>query len=180
MSQKFRESHLIKILNNFSVQTLPLDVFLRNYFKQNKSIGSNDRKFLAETIYTMFRWLGLIDYLSADHSWESRIDTFSKIEIGKARLNPNIPEHISVSFPKSFYDLLVNSIGKEKADIFCLASNSQAPTTIRANPLKTTRDELFDMWNGKYDIVKCSQSDLGIIFKKERTFWDGGIQKWTV
>lgn len=171
MSKKFRESHLIKILNNFSIQTLPLDVFLRNYFKQNKAIGSNDRKFLAETIYTMFRWLGLIDYLSPDHSWESRVETFTKIDINKARLNPNIPAHISVSFPKSFYDFLVDSLGKEKADTFCLASNSQAPTTIRVNPLKTSRDELFETWKEKYEIVKCSQSSLGIIFKKRENFF---------
>ncbi|MBM3207502.1 MAG: RsmB/NOP family class I SAM-dependent RNA methyltransferase [Chlamydiae bacterium] len=171
MSKKFRESHLIKILHGFSKQTLPLDVFLRNYFKSEKAIGSHDRKFLAETVYTMFRWLGLVDYLSVDHSWESRFEIFNKLDILKERLNPNIPAHISVSFPKSMYDFLISSLGKEKTDQFCLASNSQAPTTIRVNPLKISRDELYKKWQDTFEITKCLHSELGIIFKKRENFF---------
>ena len=44
MKEIFRKNHILKILNEFEKLNIPLDVFLSNYFRKNKSIGSKDRK----------------------------------------------------------------------------------------------------------------------------------------
>ena len=49
----FRRNHILKILNDYSLQKGPLDQFLSLYFKHNKALGSNDRKEVAQTIYTV-------------------------------------------------------------------------------------------------------------------------------
>ena len=172
MNKNFRETHLLKILNNFSLQSLPLDVHLRNYFKSHKSIGSHDRKFLAETIYSLFRWLGLVDYMcQKDHSWEKRIEVFKNLHIEDIRKSKVLPDHIAVSFPRALYEIFAKDFGKEIADELCLISNTQAPTTIRANPLKTSREHLLNLWRGKYQVKECDASPLGIIFLKRENFF---------
>ena len=67
----FRENHLFKILHSFESQRVPLDVFLRHYFRSERAIGSKDRRFLSETIYGLIRWKGLLSHLCQNHSWES-------------------------------------------------------------------------------------------------------------
>lgn len=173
MSNYFRESHLFSLLEGFSMQGLPLDVFIRNYFKSKKSIGSHDRKFLAETIYSMFRWLGLIDYLcqKSDHSWQERYAIFKGLDLRSAPDNPTLPDHVAVSFPRALYQILADGLGKEKSKEFCLISNAPAPTTVRVNPLKGDRDSLYAKWKNRYDIALCKESPLGIIFNKRENFF---------
>jgi 16S rRNA C967 or C1407 C5-methylase (RsmB/RsmF family) len=160
------------MLKKFSTQHLPLDVFLRNYFKIHKSLGSHDRKFLAEKIYTLFRWLGLVDYLCKnDHSWETRIEIFNSIDLSERSADRSLPEHISVSFPKKLFDVFKAAYGNERARELCLISNSQAPTTIRSNPLKIERTELLNLWKTKYQVEPCNKSPQGIVFKKRENFF---------
>lgn len=162
----------MKLLKGFSTQGLPLDLFIRNYLKSNKSIGSHDRRFLAETIYTMFRWLGLIDYLSGkDRSWEHRYEIFQKLDTTTAHENPALPPHVGVSFPKGLYELIKSGLGEDKVKEFCLISNTQAPTTIRINPLKTDRQTLLTDWEREYEVYPCTNSPLGIVFKKRENFF---------
>ena len=172
MSKYFRDFHLMRLLKGFSTQGLPLDLFIRNYIKANKSIGSHDRRFLAETIYTIFRWLGLIDYLCGKkHSWEERYEIFKTLDTTTAHKNPALPPHVAVSFPKGLYDLIKSGLGEAKTKEFCLISNTQAPTTLRINPLKTDRQSLMNLWEGTYEVRACTQSPLGIIFKKRENFF---------
>ena len=74
MRRPFREYHLLQILSFFEEQSLPLDVFLRNYFRTNRSVGSKDRKEICETLYGMIRWRGLLDHMAEiPLSWENPI-----------------------------------------------------------------------------------------------------------
>lgn len=172
MSKIFRETHLLNLLDGFSKQGLPLDVFLRNYFKTHKAIGSHDRRFLAETIYTMFRWLGLVDFLcDKDRSWEKRYTKFKELNLEEASQSETIPPHIAVSFPKALHEILKDALGEAQAKAFCLASNTPAPTTVRVNPLKTDRDSLYAKWKELYNVSLCKDSPLGIIFKKRENFF---------
>jgi 16S rRNA C967 or C1407 C5-methylase (RsmB/RsmF family) len=160
------------MLKGFSTQHLPLDVFLRNYFKIHKSIGSHDRKYLAEKVYTLFRWLGLVDHLCKnDHSWEERVEIFNSVDLSKLSADRSLPEHISVSFPKKLFEIFKTAFGAERARELCLISNSQAPTTIRVNPLKIEREELINLWNTKFQIEPCIKSPQGIVFKKRENFF---------
>jgi 16S rRNA (cytosine967-C5)-methyltransferase len=161
----FRIHHLLSILSQFDVSNLPLDVFLNKYFRQNSSIGSKDRQEICEKLYILIRWQRLIDYFIPDTtSWEKRLDIILDRSIETLRREPNIPNDIQVSFPKLFYNLLVDSLGEDRAFNFCLNSNESAPITIRTNSLKTARDHLFEKWKNEFLIEKCEHSPEGITF----------------
>lgn len=168
----FREYHLFNILNLYDNQKTPLDLLLRNYFKSHHAVGSKDRKSICDTLYGLIRWQGLLDYLcEKPTNWQKRLAFFQKNNLHLCLSDATIPLHIRASFPKTFYQLLEQSLGKEKAWDFCTVSNEVAPTTIRVNPLKTTRDALLATWKGKFDVSPCVHSPLGIVFPKRENFF---------
>lgn len=168
----YREHHLLEMLTGYDQQKLPLDLFISNYFRANKALGPKDRAFLAEVIYSMTRWKGLLDYLCGQpYTWEKRWEVYSKVELVKYLDKEEIPIHIRLSFPKNLYDLIVKSHGSEKAKTLCRISNQPAPTTVRANFLKTTREALIERWKPLYEISPCKHSPAGIIFHKKINFF---------
>jgi 16S rRNA C967 or C1407 C5-methylase (RsmB/RsmF family) len=172
MRRPFREHHLLQILSLFDGETLPLDIFLRDYFRKHTAVGSKDRKEICETIYGMIRWRGLLDFIADKPlSWESRFHAFTKFSPDHTLQDSSIPAHIRVSFPKDFYQLLSDSLGEEKAFQFCLLCNQSAPTTVRVNLLKTTRDALLDKWRSHFKVSACSHSLAGIQFKEKINFF---------
>jgi len=173
MKIPFRKFHLLTILKEFSKKKLPMDAFLRNYFKNHKSIGSKDRKCICEDLYKLIRWKGLIDFLCKKNkiTFEDRLKILESFDFKKHLDNEKIPQHIRLSFPKNYFEKIKNVYSLEKAIDFCLISNGVAPTTIRANPLKISRNDLFDILNRKFDIKKCSKSPYGIIFNKKINFF---------
>lgn len=172
MRRPFREHHILFALEAFDQQPLPLDVFLRNYFRSHTAVGSKDRKEICDAIYGMIRWRSLLDYFGKKPaSWETRYEALSKFSFDEALSDPKIPLHIRASFPKPFYDLLSSSLGEEKSFNFCLSSNQAAPTTVRANLLKTTRDALLASWKQKYRVHPCAHSPVGIRFEEKINFF---------
>lgn len=172
MKEIFRNNHLRQILMTFEKENIPLDIFLSNYFRKNKAIGSKDRKIIAQTTYFIIRWKGLIDfYTPSPITWEKRILTSQNLNLELAQTNQSLPEHVRVSFPKKYFDKIKESHGQTKALEISLSSNTEAPTTIRANSLKITRDNLFAILKEKYDVSKCKDSKDGIIFHKKINFF---------
>ncbi|MCB1117185.1 MAG: RsmB/NOP family class I SAM-dependent RNA methyltransferase [Chlamydiia bacterium] len=158
--QPFRHHHLLKILNEHGSSTLPLDALMANYFRAHKSLGSKDRKWISETVYAIIRLKGLLDaYISKPATWEKR---FEKYLDGQFPSRDQLPKHVSVSFPKFLYDHL--------SDAICNALNEPAPTTVRANALKITREELMERWP-EYEITKTEHSPVGITFLKKINFF---------
>jgi 16S rRNA (cytosine967-C5)-methyltransferase len=171
MRRPFREHHLLQILSSFETQTFPLDLFLRNYFRAHTAVGSKDRKEICDTIYAMIRWRGLLDHICAKPpSWENRLQAFAKLS-PHFHSDPSLPPHIRVSFPKSFYQLLSESLGEEAAFKFCLICNAPAPTTVRVNLLKTTREALLEQWKDRYRVSACLHSPVGIQFEEKVNFF---------
>lgn len=171
--KNFRDHHLLTILNSFDLSTLPLDVFLSKFFRSHKAIGSKDRSYICETLYTLIRWKGLLDYLcDKPITWEKRLKALESHDLEQLTKDETIPSHIRVSFPKLFFDKILKPFGEEKTLDFCLTSNLSAPTTIRINPLKTSRDFLLAKWGEKYPITACQHSEHGIVFKKRINFFE--------
>jgi 16S rRNA (cytosine967-C5)-methyltransferase len=174
MTTKFRNTHLIQILKGFATQqqkSLPLDLFLKNYFYKNRSLGSHDRKYLTETVYKSIRWQGLIAYLAKeDLSLEHRIEIAEKLTPENYLNDSSIPLHNRVSFPEKYFSFLVEELGEEKATEFCLASNYPAPTTIRANTIKTTRDALLERLSSKESVSPGKFSPTAIHFAHRVNF----------
>lgn len=168
----FREHHLLSLLQEYEAQSLPLDLHISNYFRAHKAIGSKDKAFIAEAIYTMVRWQGLIDHLCKEPgSWASRFEVYSTIDLRASQEDISLPLHVRVSFPKPLFDLLVKSHGEEKAVELCLASNTQAPTTVRVNTLKISRDELLKRWEQVYSVTPCEKAPHGILFGEKTNFF---------
>jgi len=171
MKKTFRTHHLMKALSAYEETTLPLDISLGNYFKNNRALGSKDRKFVAENIYSLIRWMGLIDHFCRGcHSWDERFRIKEKLNIEKSITDETIPLHVRASFPKVFFELLEQHYGAEKALELCLASNTPAPTTVRINILKTNRQSLLKRWKEKFQVQPTSTSVFGIQFPERLNF----------
>ena len=173
MYRPFREYHILSILNDYDQAALPLDVSISNYFKNHKALGSKDRGFISETIFSMIRWQGLLDFLGQENkTWENRLDIYLKADFEAAKNNEEIPLATRLSFPPFLFSHLVDSHGLDKASAIAKISNTQAPTTVRVNTLKITRDELLNRWHTLYDVIPCSVSSNGIMFQKRINFFE--------
>ena len=155
------------MLRRFDNQHLPLDLFLRHYFKAHKALGANDRRTILEAVYGMTRWRLLLDHLIGPHAtWEKRYAIFCQFQPTHYLSVNAIPLHIRVSFPKELFNLLYEAYGEERATYLATVTNTEAPTTIRINPAKTTREEIFEKWKDEYDISLCKEAPYGITFAK--------------
>lgn len=171
MKFSFTENHLLQALNRFDNQHLPLDLFLSLYFKAHKSLGSKDRAKIMEAVYGMCRWRLLIDHLiGSEQSWEKRYTLYKTFQPTGYLYANQIPLHIRVSCPKELFTMLIKQYGEKTAINLAQVFNSEAPVTVRANLLKTTRDELFEKWKDSYDVSLCKKSPCGIKFAKRMPF----------
>ena len=168
----FREHHLLSCLQRYEEKKLPLDIVLREYLRMNKSVGSHGRQAIAEGVYGMMRWRGLLDHLSSKPpSWEKRWALFQTVKPGDHLEDSEIPLHIRCSCPKDFFTLLTSHFGEEKASELSRIINTPAPTTVRVNTLKITREALLEKWkNSAYKVSPCTCSSTGIIFQKKENF----------
>jgi 16S rRNA (cytosine967-C5)-methyltransferase len=167
MKISFPEHHLFQLLKRFENQHLPLDLFLSHYFRANTALGSKDRQFIAHAVYGISRWKSLLDYLiGSNPSWEQRYALFRSFQPANYLVANTIPLHVRVSFPKVLFSLLEEGYGQEKAIHLCQICNTEAPITIRVNPLKITRTELLEQWKVRYEAAACEQAPFGIQFKK--------------
>lgn len=154
------------------MQEVPLDLCIHRYFKENHALGSKDRAEIAENVYGMIRWLSLIDYISdGGTSWEKRLEIWRDLNPEEYRSNSSIPIHVRCSFPKNLYDLFVADMGSEKAEDVCWECNYPAPTTVRVNTLKTSREKLLENWKNDYEVSPCYKSQEGIRFLKKINFF---------
>lgn len=170
--QPFRDHHLLEIMISYDQQSLPMDLFISRYFRLHKAIGSKDRGYIADTLYALIRWKGLIDHIAQGRlDWERRLKIFVEMDFEALFNDHSIPLHIRVSFPKVLFDAIANTYGVEGATELCRICNFPAPTTVRANLLKTDRSELLKQWEGVYEISPCERALCGIVFHKKINFF---------
>ena len=169
----FRDYHLFHLLDAYEAQTLPLDLCIRDYFKQHKALGSKDRGFIAETAYAMIRWRSLLDYVcDQPHTWQQRYEAYLRTNLESIQQQQDIPLPIRLSFPEELFQLIKNSYGIEKAMELCRISNQPAPTTVRVNALKITRAALMEQWANRYQISPTKTSSEGIVFHEKINFFE--------
>ena len=144
----YRDFHTSQILQAFEKESCPLDLFISRYFRTHKSLGSKDRAQIAETVYSHVRLHGL-----------------------KSALKETPPQDLSKSLPPSFFKLLKARFGEEEALRLAKEMTRPAPTTIRANRLKISRDALLERLSDRFKVKACLFSDAGIIFEKKTNFF---------
>lgn len=165
----FRDFHLLHLLEDYSNFDRPLDVAICRYFRANKALGSKDRYEISEAAYAMVRWKGLLNAMYPKAGWRVWLKALRE---GCLQNPPKeLPAHIKVSFPKELFDKICYSLGEKEAVRLCHVCNTPAPTYVRANTLKTTRDDLLQKWQDLYDVSPTLQSPNGIIFNKKIHFF---------
>lgn len=169
----FREKHLLQLFSEYEDQKLPLDYFVSQYFRKVKALGSKDRAVISETIYALIRWKGLYDYLlEGEPTWQDRLQVFHERKPESFLKDDSIPLHVRVSFPLDLFQQIAASYGEDEAVKICLACNSPAPTAIRVNTQKISREELLKKFQEQGFSVSLSQaSPVGIIFHKKINFF---------
>lgn len=174
MKTAFRKKTIINFFLEFEkLEKAPLDLLLGQFLKKNRSLGSQDRKMISETIYGVVRNLGLINaLLGKSPSWEERVELFLSEKLNDLAQESSIAPCDRLNLPKELYDTLIESIGEEKTIQFAKATLERAPITIRVNLLKTTRESLWERWKDLYNISLCQKSPNGIIFHERINFFE--------
>lgn len=76
----FRRSHIAQALEQYDSAHLdpgfnaPLDLYLRQYYIRNPSIGQKDRASISAHIYELMRHRGYLDLLVKERSWAARLE----------------------------------------------------------------------------------------------------------
>lgn len=170
--QQFRKKHLISLLESYDEERAPIDFHVSSYFRHHPSLGSKDRAYIAETVYRLIRWKGLIDHFVGENSsWEEKAEWLHTHDPRNFEDDQRIAEHIRASFPLELYEAFKRSWG-ERTFAIALDCNETAPTTIRVNTLKTTREKLVEQFKNQGLLVSCgSDCPTAIIFHKKVNFF---------
>ncbi|HNR21253.1 MAG TPA: RsmB/NOP family class I SAM-dependent RNA methyltransferase [Bacteroidia bacterium] len=91
-SRLFIFKHIIQILQNYN-GSVPLHLFLKNYFKGNKNLGSNDRRGIRSSVYNFFRLTNVLGNISLE----------AKINVSDFLLSDNINQS-TVDFLKEKFN----------------------------------------------------------------------------
>lgn len=162
MEQSFLDRHIQTFFKIFFENKKPLDLSLSHYFKDHKNLGSKDRKIIGNTIYGMMRWKSLIDHFSP----QNPIEFFRNIHWEKMARDPSIPQEKKLGLPRFIFERFCAQFGEEATLLLGQTLNTEAPTTIRVNLLKTTREKLLDLWKDRFSLSPCIHSLAGIKFHK--------------
>lgn len=167
----FRKHHILQLLRQFENQIIPFDSFINSYFRAHKALGSKDRAEIADISFGMIRYKEALDHIVRGHpDIERKYQAFVDPNFEEYKNNPRLPLHIKASQPKAFYQMLCNQYGDINGHEIAEICNTEAPITIRINPLKTERDTLLAMWKDRYEVIACQYSPLGIQFSKRINF----------
>jgi 16S rRNA C967 or C1407 C5-methylase (RsmB/RsmF family) len=158
MKQDFRDHHILCILRD-APPSMPLDLVLSRYFRAHKSLGANDRRVIGDTLFGMVRWKSLIDHLSPSPHPLSRLSCYKTMDLTALQKDPSIPEWARLGFNEFLYNRLGASL--------CEILNTPAPTTVRANLLKTSREALLELW-APLSPTPCPRAKMGIQFSKRQ------------
>lgn len=168
----FREFHLLELLDGYEEKQQPLDLFISFYFRSHPALGSKDRGFIAETAYQLVRQKRMLDFLCPRGDWEDKYEFFKTADFKALFQDSSIPLSVRLNTPDFLFQLLENDYGIELATAICLASNQPAPTTVRANTSKISRDALIEKWLPLYPVAPTILSPDGIIFQKKMNFFE--------
>ncbi len=169
MLNSFRKKSILRFLELFSGSpATPMDLLLNNFYRANKSLGSSDRRYIGDTIYAIVRNLSLLDaHLPSPALWEDRVNLFLEKNLKTLERSPHLAPYQKASLSEDIYTLLLNFYGEEQTKVLSETLNTPAPTTVRVNLLKTTRDLILRGWNDRYEITPCKESSSGIVFNKK-------------
>ena len=165
---RFLESHLLNILNNFDAGKDKADIFLKKYFK-GTNLGKRDRTWIRDRFFFYMRHRLLFDRIM-----EMRTDLCVVIAMlyenePDEELNKLIDEikkkgEFDILFDHSFPIFLKNKIKEMYGDKYYKWFNSQSEIVLRTNFRKIEKETLMSkLSEDGYSVFPTEISPAGII-----------------
>jgi len=170
MKQSFCNTHILAFLKEWSASSKPLDFSLSLYFKAHKSLGANDRRTVGEAVYALIRWKSLFDSLDPSGSFSKQLHLLSLKPIEEYTKDLSIPEFARLGLSPFLFKKFVDAYGLETTRLMASILGSTAPVTLRANLLKTTRDDLLQILEPKFPVAKGKSPTSIVLSKREPLF----------
>jgi 16S rRNA (cytosine967-C5)-methyltransferase len=144
---KFQKKHLLILLERFNFGPVPLDLCCHRYFKETRALGSTDRRVIQNASYSIIKNLLFIDALSSEKtSWQNRIDTLLSSDLEeKINSRVDLDNATRTSLPEWLYSSLCKSYGEEKTLMLGHCLRQKAPTYLRANTLKSSKEAIMKL-----------------------------------
>ncbi len=143
----------------------PADAVLRSFLSRNRKLGSHDRAFVAETVFTVLRHKRLIECLIArptprklvlgsmlkvqgyslgqlEHLLKAE-DRDWAVQMKSADVE-SLPPAVKMSLPDWLYERLVAEYSEQEAIAFGRAMLKSAPLDLRVNTLLSDRDQVLE------------------------------------
>lgn len=138
------------------------DKVIEKIFKQNRKLGSRDRKFIAESVYEVVRHYRYYQYImDSDNLFDlvcchlikasgelpplAEFNEYDVRAIREALKSPKkIPDKIRYSFPDWLVELGQKEFGETEWNLLMKSLNDPAQVHLRANRLKIDRDQLIE------------------------------------
>ena len=165
----FRKKHLEILLETAKKSKVSLDLHTHRYFKENHALGSKDRVIVKQGLYEIVKWRGLLNACKAETVYEL-IELYTGDDSAINKPHPGLPSHSQVSFPKWLFKKIVDSLGYDAAMKYCMISNEEAPTTIRINTAKTTKEAFYNKYQEELQLTACEFAENGFHVGKRVRF----------
>ncbi len=159
----FCDTHILAFFKEWNAST-PLDVALSHYFRAHKSLGARDRRDVGQTVYTLIRFKSLFEAL--DPTTSKQLFLLRKHPLEYWQQDRSLPEPARYGMPEFLFEQLLNIYGPETGRSLARILNTQAPTAVRANLLKISREALLSQWESQFQLRPAAETPAGILFSK--------------
>jgi len=158
----WRISALADAIRAVAALDAPADARLRQFFRSHPKMGVQDRAFVAEGVFAYLRRrrsleavadtrdprrLALATLVREQGRSVRELDTAITdderewLAAFKGRTATPLPDAVDADLPDWLWEALGASMGEEKRAAFARSAREAAPLDLRANAIKTTRDE---------------------------------------
>jgi 16S rRNA (cytosine967-C5)-methyltransferase len=146
----------------------PADAKLSAFFRENNKLGSQDRAFIAETVYQVLRRRRLLEFLADSVDARRlvlaallRVQGVSLRDLGpllnkqqtewahaiKAKSTENLPLAVQADLTDWLWEKLVTQNGEKEALALARAMHLSAPLDLRVNRLNGQREAVLALFN---------------------------------
>lgn len=131
----------------------PADQILETLFRSHKEMGKRDRASVSALVYGVLRDVGRLQVLCGDEpaAWLSRhladaghaAAAITALDLPAPAIDGAAPIHAALNLPPDLYARLAHQLGEAETAALAAALNQPAPTDVRLNTLKTTREAVL-------------------------------------
>lgn len=131
----------------------PADQILETLFRSHKEMGKRDRATVSALVYGVLRDAARLQALAGDApaDWLARhladagheAAAITALDLPAPAADGAVAVHAALNLPADLYARLLQQIGDAETAALATALNQAAPTDVRVNTLKATREEVL-------------------------------------